>query len=358
MFPRPGAVWGMATPFAEDPADEFTWDDDWKEVVLDNSPSSGNFSHDGQEATLVGRIPWNMQRDAARKILGYAYADTASPWALHRELPQWHPEFPWMRAYSVSFAPYGPKKNPDSTTPSANAANRDSLFGNDPGENRVAFYEEALATVRFKAYRYLFLEDEDISQTSDEYFRYSYTDTEPSLDVLSADGSFSQLTFAEGAGSPAPTAGTTRFPAPIGVLLPKTRILVKWFSVPHEYLSESDDYFFPTKILECVGKVNSVEFMGRDIGTLLMHPPRWSIKPFPGVIAADLITPLLQVDLEIPLEYFDPPMGPASPTVRGHNNMPWRENGKFYLATRDGTVGGARLLESIDFNQIWEHVQA
>lgn len=358
------------TPYVEAAEDEFVWADDWKEATDTHAPSSSQLSHDGQEATLVGRIPWNMERSATRAILGFAKADTASPWNLRRELPRRHPIHPQMRAYAVTFAPYGPKANSASTTPAANAQNIDSPF-DEPGENRVAYYYELLCTIRYRAFRYKFIEDDVIQAataltgSNQEYQRFLFIDPEPTMDVLSADG-VSQLTFAETGAGGGPTAGATgtRFPAPIGVLLTKTNLVVKWFGVPWDYLSTDETVFTPTKILDCVGKVNDGTFFGRAAGTLLMRPPRYFIKPFPGVIGDDLITPLMQVDLEIPMEYFKPTLGASSPIVQGHNNMPWRgapgdpHGGKFFLATYGGGTTDPRLLASATFTTIFTHVSS
>lgn len=345
--------------YIESVDDSFEYANDWLELIDSaSSPCSSNLSNDAQEATLVGLVPWNKQRSAARFFLGFAYTDTSTA-RLVREVPEQHPTFPWLYADSISFTPYLIRSNADNVDGEPKVT---SVFYPNL---KTGYYEYAVATVRYRSFRCRFLDDSYIATAQDEWQRYTYFETESKFEALQVTGGLSQLTFAEGTGaSGQPLAGTTKFGAPMAMLLSKTGFTLYWLQVPFDYVSESTSYFYPTKILNCVGTVNSSTFLGNfDAGTVLMNPPRFVEKRFP-VADDNPVEPLRSVDIAIPFEFFDPPRGGGAPTVRGHNLMPFAGDGekvgdgKFYLATRDGTAGGTQLLRSTDHRTIFEYVHA
>ncbi|MCE9567786.1 MAG: hypothetical protein K8U57_37785 [Planctomycetes bacterium] len=339
--------------YVEAIADQFDFSstDDWKEIIDSGAqPASSHLSLDAQEATLVGYVPWNKQRSAARYFLGFAYADTVSPYRLHRETPFAHPEFPWLFAYDVSFTPFIAKSNP-----AADAGGKPKIRSKFEPAFYSTYSEFVICTVRFRSFRMEFLADNEIDTNEDEYRRNTYFDVDPRVEALSADG-VGQLKFAEGAAPPAGPNGTP-FPAPIATLLAKTGFVLNWLNVPWEYLTEEEFVFKPTKILDCVGKVNSDTFMGTFThSTCLMNPPRFTFKPFPVPDAADPRRPRWAVDVQIPFDYFAPPKDASyvGSSYQGHQLMPFRGDGKFYGAVRDN--GTSELLEYNTFNQIFQHV--
>lgn len=351
--------------FNEAASDTFSYSADWQELIESGaSPSSTHLSTDAQEATLVGMIPWNKQRSCARHFLGFSEA-TSSPYRLFRENPKAHPSKPWLYAYDVSFVPFVPKSNPSATN---RAPKKNGVFDSNL---EIAFHEHAIATVRYRNFRFRFLSDGAISTTQQEWKRNTYFDSEASIEALQVTGGLSQLVFAESSGGQPPA--NTRFGAPLAALLAKETLLLHWINVPWEYLSKHEYVFRPSKILSYVGTVNSETMFddganGYAPGTLLMQPPRWAIKSTP-VASADTNKPLRYVDLELRWDYFDPTKGVAGSVYRGHNLMPWGGDGtatnpgdgKFYFATRAGTTTGTLttencLIKYADHRKIFEHV--
>jgi len=351
--------------FNEAASDTFSYSADWQELIESGaSPSSTHLSTDAQEATLVGMIPWNKQRSCARHFLGFSEA-TSSPYKLFRENPKAHPAFPWLYAYDISFVPFIPRSN------SSDANRSPKKAGVFDSNLEIAFHQHAIATVRYRNFRFRFLSDGAISTTQQEWKRNTYFDVEPSIEALQVTGGLSQLVFAESSGGQPPA--NTRFGAPLAALLAKASLILHWINVPWEYLSVHEYIFYPSKILSYVGTVNS-EVMFSDggvsftAGTLLFQPPRWTIKAAP-VASADTNKPLRYVDLELRWDYFNPTKGNAGSAYYGHNLMPWGGDGtatnpgdgKFYFATRAGTTTGTLttencLIKYADHRKIFEHV--
>lgn len=361
----------MGQPYTEAPQDVFNPlanPADWLELIDSGaSPSHTHLSNDGQEAQLVGYIPWNKQRSAAQWFLGFAFADAS--YTLHRTNPEAHPLFPWLYASEISFNPFNPVLN--SNNPSSPLQFVSPWFGNQLVSINVANHRYAIATVRFRSFRYSFLDDSEITDPRLEWMRNVYMDLDPSLETLSADA-IGQLAFVETssrvAGPPIIPAGPTvspkqtPFPAPLAERQGQATYTLSWVNVPFEYLSSEEDYFYPANILACLGKVNADEFPYGSSdpfqpGQLLFDGVRFTQKVFP-VAAADPSSPLLSIDVSMSLKYFNPPKG-AESDFYGHNLLPWRQNGLYYYATRvDPSTGTATtntppLLSSATFNDIF-----
>jgi len=364
----------MGQPYTENPSNVFNPvvnKDDWLEIIdSGNSPSSSHFTNDVQEATLVGYIPWNKQRSAIAYFLGFAQVN--SNFTLHRANPEAHPNFPMLYAYEISFTPFNPNINPANPSAPLQFVSPWYGTGNQTVTLNIAFHTYVVCTVRFRNFRYSFIDDSLITDPRMEWMRNVFLDLDPSVEALSADG-IGQLTFAENAGGGigGPKAGTTPFPAPLAELLAKATFTLNWLNVPFEFLSVETDYFYPSNIIDCLGKVNSQEFPFNSNdpffpGQLLFDSVKFTQKTFP-VAAADPSSPLVSVDVAMSLKYFDPPKG--NTTVNspyfGHNLMPWRggklqgldipdpTGGLYFYATRGGTLDGPPLLQCIDFNNIF-----
>jgi hypothetical protein len=361
----------MGQPYTEAPGDVFNPvanPNDWLEIIDGGaSPSSTHLSNDGQEAQLVGYVPWNKQRSAARWFLGFAWAD--SNYTLHRNNPEAHPLFPWLYASEISFTPFNPAINAYNAQAPLQFVS--PWAGNELVAINVANHRYAIATVKFRNFRYTFLDDSAITDPRMEWMRNVYLDLDPSVEVLSSDG-ISQLAFVEtssrAAGPPTIPAGPTispqqtPFPAPVAELLGKATYTLNWVNVPFEYLSVDSDYFYPLNIMNCLGTVNEDNFPYNAVdpfkpGTLLFDSVKFTQKVFP-VASADPASPLVSVDVSMSLKYFNPPKG-ASSEYYGHNLMPWRQNGLFYYATRidpssnSATVNTPPLLPSSTFNDMF-----
>lgn len=363
----------MGTPYVEDLADEFDFATDFKEVSENTSPSSFHFSQDVQEVATLGYVRANKLRDCFRKLLGFASADASDPWLLHRENPQWHPSWPHLRAYDVSAQELVPQPIlQDPVIVEDDEGNEEELILTQPKKESpfpggegvfTASYKWMLVTVRYRNFIYRFKDDDSVPTDEEEWRRHCWVQTEPRVEALTVTGGQSMLKFAE-TGTNGP-ALKTPFPAPIAMLLTKKGIVVHWFDVPWEYLSEDEDIFTPTKLDAIAGKVNSDFFMERyEPGTLLAEPYRYTISTWP-VAPADAADALRKVTLAMPFSFFDPDRGATSPLTRGHNLMPWGGtgagvnpggNGKFFLATRDGETDGDRLIPAAAFAPIFTHV--
>ena len=349
----------MPLPYTEEPEDRFTYESDWLESIDNVDPSEVTLSNDVQEATMVGIVRANKMRACARWFLGFAYADTSDPWRLRRENPQWHPHYPQLRAYEINFKKFIPEANTDNEN--------NSPYESIPFDPTyfVSKWKYMTVTVRFRNYIYRFYEDLEIDEPKAEYLRNCWVQTEPRIEALTISGGMSQLKFAE-TGPTGPSLKTP-FPAPIAALLSKKGIVINWYDVPWEYLSDHHVIFTPTKLDAIVGKVNSDMFLNFfEPGTLLAEPYRYTISTW-AVAPEDARDALRKVTLSIPFSFFDPEQGADAPVARGHNLMPWGGTGigdhpggdtKFYLATRNGEPDGTQLIPSAAFQSIFTHVSA
>lgn len=342
----------MAVLYIETPEDEFTADD-WKELLDNVQPGGGDVFGLGRgEAVLVGYIPARKRRSARTFFLGFAEADNTN-YTLKRTLPVRHPEYADMWCTAVIFQQFAPTGNTDNEN---NAPNRPALA--TEGElSKQGNYQHCYVTLRFSNLPYRVVSDEDLTDdySGKEYNRFVTrpANTQASVQVLQAETS-SYLKFAEGsgAGSPTqPTAGTTEFPGVLGVFQTKTSYSLIWHMVPEEYIF---DGLIATKFNNCIGRVSSEDFLGFPAGTLLMEPPRFDKRQFP-VVTQNGADPLFLYDVQINFQHFDPSKGVDS-VYRGHNLMPWRNDGKYYLATRTGATSGEGWLPTADFAQIFDHV--
>ncbi len=332
---------------AESPSDTFT-KSDWKEAIETTQPGGGEaFSLESGEAVIVVEIPWLKARSFIRFTLGWSYADNGSPYRLRRENPQAHPRFPWLTASTVSFG---------SVSPVGVAGVGTKVDGIYTGDVPVAKYARILATVRFVDRPWQFLTDADASTPARESLRNTYFDLSPSIEVLSAEG-LNNIKFAF---SPGPPTGppNTAIPAPFGTLMSKVNYSLNWMWVPQEYISNGT-VFYPTKIMSCVGRVNSADFKGFPAGTLLLQAPTFQRFrfPLPGVTPFDNF---FGYNIRFPLQYFDPTRGPVvggpTPPLRGHQLIPWRSTLQWFGCLRED--GTSRLYPEADFATLFTHVDA
>src|SRR5690348_3710590 len=153
--------------YTEDAEDQFDYETDWFEVAEDRQPSSAHFADTDQEDTLLGFVPWNKRRSALRFFKGYATEwQAAGVWRMHREQPHRHPDYPWLRAFDVSFS--GTQLLPNEANPN-NSPYDTTVFTVDPVTRRTK-YKWAMFAVKYRAFGNMaFLEDADIVENSDEW---------------------------------------------------------------------------------------------------------------------------------------------------------------------------------------------
>ena len=346
--------------YTEDPGDEFNYDDDWDESIDLTQPGGGtSVSYGNQEAVLVGLVPWNKQRSCARYFLGYSWADGDAPYRLYREPPQPHPVWPQLRAASVSFAGLAPLSNP--LNPAGETFVPSPFVGAAGGDLYYAGYHYALTTVRYRNFgRMRFLPDSDVPSYLFEYTRYCRFTNDVMVEALSADG-ISQLVFREGNGSgggTGPTANVTAFPAPVAELLAKSSFCVVWHNVPHDYVSSDEDALVPDKVVKRLGCVNDATFLGFPTGSVLFQAMKAEEVLFPVVSDAPEDLPLTGWNLSLFFSVFDNQdlKGVPGSGYVGHRTFPWRNDGKWYYASRSDPA--REMLPLADLKKVFQHVSA
>ncbi len=320
-------------------------------------PGGGDTLSQGNgEAVLVYLIDWHKARSFARWALGFAYPDEAAPYKLHREHPAYHPRFPQLSAATVHFSSVAPKSNPTGTP--ANTPNYPAVLTSLNSIPKTGYYQKCYATVRFVGGRTWQFHDDDYLDNAglDESARYTFVNPTPVVDLLTVDGGASQLKWSEGGGADNPTVNEA-IANTVAERVSKVRLLLKWMWVPEEYLSTDTKIFFPQKVFDCAGRVNSVPFLGRPAGTVLCDAPQMERFEFP-VTTFDGYS-FYGWNLTVPLVYFNPPLGvpdtnPLDNTkARGHRTLPWRENGLWWGAKRKN---GSWYLAETDLNRLFEHI--
>ncbi len=363
----------------------------WLEAIDNQQPGGGGSDSLGSsDYTLCGYIPWAARRSFRQYALGYSYCDTATPFQLHRDLPLRHPSEPQLRAAAVSIVGMCPQYNSVaaaqyvvSTATSTVLGTLATMFGDsgsalaprtprgfvyddgfDPGTDlRTARYSLAYATIKFRNFRCNFLPDTDIytggkDDSENEWKRNVYFETQAGIKVLAAEGG-QFLQFVEGEEGEHPpivhdSDGTKKatIAAPWSLLQGETKITMFWLNVPHDYLSNDTDILYPLAFQNCLGKVNSEAFLGCRAGTLYMDPPEFTPVPYVYPISGDY-GQLKSWDVKVTFNLYDPQLGAAAPITHGHNTLPWRLDNYNYLATRDGTVTGPRLMLEANFWNIF-----
>lgn len=324
---------------------------DWEEDYAMDQPGGGaSFSRDSGEASLQGKIPFNKCRSARNVILGYAWADAASPWALHRTVPWRHPMFPEMRATDVHFQGFNPMANP------ANLNNKPYLPAAVPTSDitRMQNYSRATTTVRFKPHPYLFLTDTELGGYSEMSRSCTIFDTlDPSLELLLA-ATEPFLTFIEG---PLVGTATADFPGAIPEYIAKCLFVIAWFDVPMEFIANP---YLPSKIMQCIGYLNGTDDWlnggipgnGFPKGTLLLEAPRIRKKLQPIWTINDRSPAVC--DIFFPFKFFNPTAAVSTPLLRGWNLFPFARTGRYYSVGRKDDTSQP-FLGFKNFDACWTH---
>lgn len=333
--------------------DEQFTGEDWLEMIGTFSPAGEDAFTDMQsDAVLVGVADAKKAVGAVRFFIGYSQCDTTSPYKLHRYPPPQHPRYPWLNSTGISLKFFAPKGNPD------NDNNEPYVDGTDASGliSRMAKYEKMQMTVRFSQLPYPVLNDEQLEAQGagfdTELDRYAtiYETAQPSYNVLQADGTEANLIWAE---QSAPlTPPLTKLPVPLGNVQVQNAYSIGWAQVPDNFLFGSN--YDPPKVTAALGRTNSAAFLGFNPGELLFTgaqltrytPPLWVVEP-----------PAIYWKVVYQFTAFKPEKGVTGSSYYGYNVLPWR-NGKYYLATRDGTTGGDKYLPSYDFAKLFEHADA
>ena len=327
----------MATfqPRAE--TEEFDFDGNWLEHMDHVAPGGADtFSNGAGDASLVvfleasepQHLP-GLLRSAKWKTLGYSWADDASPWELHRHAPASHPLWGTQyRAASVSFQLVAPRGNTANTN---NAPYLDSDVAFDT-VTRLGQYRAALMHVRFTGPQPVyFFEDDSEEWDGLESSRYTVLDIAPKVETISASNT-RYLYFVDG---PTNDPKNNSFPGETYERVIRSEVRLHWREVPRSYLFDDDGV--PQKILDCLGRVNELDFIGFPKQTLLLEGAALERKVFPFYSDDGRA---FFYDVVFYFNHADPKPGSGSTTTdRGWRLLPWRMGGN--ATGNGGAVGGA-----------------
>jgi hypothetical protein len=366
----------------EDPADEFD-PDEWHEAFEAGGQKAGGaavMSHARQENGYQILVPANKVRAATRRLLGYSVADTAAPYRLSRpETPFADPVFPWLWADGVTWAFLGPKGDPlreHPEYPSGTAYLPQQDRKNTGFPEATTRYQWAVGTVRFAQVGGSLGDGDDANDPEER--RYLWLDKlQPSNQIVVAEGAGTdQFRWAEGPGDglarPVPGSGAGADPAltSAATYTYKTTCgyTVVWKCVEQTYCCVGPDAMpFPRRLLAGLGKVNETPFLTdgtadgdkwHPSGTLLLDAIEGYRYQLP--LNTTGATGLWAWDWRLTITWFDPTRGKTDPAgKRGHFLLPFRFDGRWYLATRGpaaGSPAGIKTVEEFDFAELFKHV--
>lgn len=242
--------------------------------------------------------------------------------------------------------------------------------GYHPFALRTTRYKEAKVVVDFHQPLWNYVEDTEPGfNPLDESVRNVFWTTEPALDVVSLEGGQGNGVFWRESSSTGPPKATnipttgnlsvdppnSGFPAPLGFLEPKTMEVANWMHVPQRFIF--DENLTPTRMLQCLGKVNQYQWYGWAPGTALLLAVSLQPVPWP-VYLVDFTLPQLW-NVKYHFKVFDPPRrlndwydaDPGENPPRG-----WRVfrylDGVVYHATR---YNGDELYQQEDFSKLFRH---
>lgn len=352
----PTASWA---PDYQDPTTK-VWD--WDETFEQDQPGAGGtYARDDAAETLVGWIPWEKRYAARKALVGYAWADTSSPWKLHRVNPLQHPDEPQLRCVTADFAGYNiaARLIPDSDPPEYAAWDAPAVSGTFARRMKYAY---ARTTLKYRPHPYPFFSDTYMDTYSlAEYYRNCsiFDQTEPQLQVLAAQ-SEPFLKWADAPASPDTTPSQNSVigleGGELSILLSQSQLWLAWFHVPMDFIAAP---YLPSKIMQCMGKLNDRTWLGVfPKGTLRMDAPRITRRVQSHIRTTGAIP--FVCDVLFPFSFFDPVPAPVSnnsgvPKWRGWNLLPWARTGKFYSAVRTGDSNRG-LYEYANYDAMFTHV--
>lgn len=349
---------------------------DWLEAMDMTKPSGEDvFTNESADVSLSVIIPGvnrlltqSKLRSAVYGVLGYAYADDAAPWALHRIPPLAHPIWGYqLRASQVSFAPFNPLANTLNTNNSPYAY---SDITNDwDDQNRFGTYSKAVMNVRFSMRPYYLYADDNPEWDGYEYNRYvTQYEIAPEVEYITAttDRSIQFIDPCTGMAATNNPYGKA-FPGEVGIRVSKPNLQMIWHEVPDSFVCTATGV--PEKIFNCIGTVNKYAFKGFPAQTLLFEPPVFQKCMYPWYSVSGRA---YYWNITFNFKYFNPKVG-ASATLgdKGWRLLPWRFGGDnssdgveggvgWYSARRVGVSTGTQstIIPETDFATAFTHVGA
>ncbi len=285
-------------------------------------PETATFAYgSGSRAGMVMDVFWddwvNEDQPVLGALVGWTDVDPSSG-GLRRYLPFAHPVYQTLWCGGVA-----------SVTP---------MFWKEKTEGDWSgpynSYQIARLALSFEAKPYTILSDSDLAEKFppggdgivQEWQRYCVIDPAlPTVRVLSRAGA--SMRFSEGDASGKDLTGS------VNIREISADIKIRWLQLPWNWALDNRN--LPAKALAAGNKVNSDAFMNYAAGTLLLKSARAVPVEAPFLIpGVHLWEPQRYVDLELVMEFFDPPLGTGA-TTRGHNTAPW-------YGDPDTTVGDGR----------------
>lgn len=309
----------------------------WREYIGQGHGSTQDmaFVPKNSHASFVMDVPWTQLEQAIAFIIGWSIPGGGG--SLRRYLPMSHPTIPFFWARGVV------KVDPIKWK-SLNAAFIDrgaAGFFN----TSASVYAAARLTVDFWQPTFLIAIDGVVA----EWVRYVDPMIEPDAKFITRDRGDAIFNDGPRSGQSIGTKGSQN------IYLPGERMAFKWMQLPQRGMFpnlQQGDWSSPN-LDACVGKVNSVAFMGKPAGTLLMEPYKIEIDPWPVNITrlnmfAGISTPTLYNFL-VSMKFFDPPAGVTAANQHpGHLGVPNAGAGGDNLYYTWQT-GGNYVYKSTDF---------
>ncbi len=326
----------------------------FKERVDDtNPPSVAGFGPNGGKGSATwyldsesGAITNAKLREAILQLVGdtqYAKYDGR----IHRTLPMFHPQWPWMFVAGLpTMQGCGLYNKIPQEFP---------LVTDTPGFGDYALYEQYNFKIDFEP-KINYLTDQYINVVpnaswfsdndngvnppdsflyADEYRRFTDFEITPLNNNVTAQKGAMKFYTADG-------KDPNFFPIPdlMKMILPDMLIKFRWLQVPYRYVTSIKSYLNKYR-----GRVNQVQFQNWPAGSLLYtsYNARSYIPPVPTIVADGGSSTIEKLcDLELVFMQTDrtctqPPAGPPvklnrNYIINGWNSQPWLQTRKFYYA--------------------------
>lgn len=275
--------------------------------------------------------------DALAYFIGYSYVDPSDPnKLLNRKLPAFSPRWKWDYCNRVQIK--GVKSTGQDTEANASTGLPEPT------------YERYRFRVYFEGLPYVVRSDEDVDfDGSGEFGRFLTIDSEDASELFVQEGgSYTYVDTTVGSkvnGKPLLGAG-------LRVYAERENIIITAYQIAHDLIL--DDWGFPRKFQIARNKVNSLSFMGKPAGTMLLK--HWGIKKTPQPIATqDNGKLLFGLRITMKFGYTDPPRADPAETHRGWQLAPGFDettfSGWFYVKNADNKS----LYDEVDMNQLLTH---
>lgn len=325
------------------------------EYIVAMGTGNARFDGDNSQSTVVYLVQWGSHKSFIDYLLGYSTygALGSNPSNLYRELPEQHPEYVAQYAYTCDVVPEG--FDEDRRSAGQNMVKTEGALS----EQGIIQANLARITTTYRALPFNVQKDEEY--TAPEYNRYTLVENDFATETINITGRM-QFYSTNNALDHAPPI--------LANLLSRT---VTWFDIP----ADGNDEFVPANwvyIKQCVGRINSTEFMNEPAGTVLFLAPKFIPKRPNAANATKLF------DVVMPFQIKNNGYGvnyylTSSPRVIGVDaqrmdieddwagwnyfyNQNLGANNRFDLLTHDRSVGGRRAFSTAELNNLFKLTQS